>query len=51
VIWVTRGLLCTEPIGVGVRPLRFSYINGDEIIVDGGFTRTIVNLVPRPGHD
>ena len=29
---------------------RASYINGDEIIVDGGFTRTIMNLVPRPGH-
>jgi hypothetical protein len=25
---------------------RASYINGDEIIVDGGFTRTIMNLVP-----
>ena len=30
---------------------RASYINGDEIIVDGGYTRTIMNLVPRPGHD
>ena len=30
---------------------RASYINGDEIVVDGGFTRTIMNLVPRPGHD
>ena len=30
---------------------RASYVNGDEIIVDGGFTRTIMNLVPRPGHD
>jgi len=30
---------------------RSAYINGDEIIVDGGFTRTIMNLVPRPGHD
>jgi NAD(P)-dependent dehydrogenase (short-subunit alcohol dehydrogenase family) len=29
---------------------RASYINGDEIVVDGGFTRTIMNLVPRPGH-
>lgn len=29
---------------------RASYINGDEITVDGGFTRTIMNLVPRPGH-
>jgi NAD(P)-dependent dehydrogenase (short-subunit alcohol dehydrogenase family) len=30
---------------------RSSYVNGDEIVVDGGFTRTIMNLVPRPGHD
>jgi NAD(P)-dependent dehydrogenase (short-subunit alcohol dehydrogenase family) len=30
---------------------RSAYINGDEIVVDGGFTRTIMNLVPRPGHD
>jgi NAD(P)-dependent dehydrogenase (short-subunit alcohol dehydrogenase family) len=30
---------------------RASYINGDEIVVDGGYTRTIMNLVPRPGHD
>jgi NAD(P)-dependent dehydrogenase (short-subunit alcohol dehydrogenase family) len=30
---------------------RASYVTGDEIIVDGGFTRTIMNLVPRPGHE
>ena len=30
---------------------RSSYVNGDEIVVDGGYTRTIMNLVPRPGHD
>jgi NAD(P)-dependent dehydrogenase (short-subunit alcohol dehydrogenase family) len=30
---------------------RSSYVNGDEIVVDGGFTRTIMNLVPRPGHE
>ena len=30
---------------------RSSYVNGDEITVDGGFTRTIMNLVPRPGHE
>jgi NAD(P)-dependent dehydrogenase (short-subunit alcohol dehydrogenase family) len=30
---------------------RSSYINGDEITVDGGFTRTIMNTIPRPGHD
>jgi NAD(P)-dependent dehydrogenase (short-subunit alcohol dehydrogenase family) len=30
---------------------RASYVTGDEIVVDGGFTRTIMNLVPRPGHD
>ena len=27
---------------------RASYINGDEVIVDGGFTRKIMDLVPRP---
>ena len=30
---------------------RAAYVNGDEIVVDGGFTRTLMNLVPRPGHD
>ena len=30
---------------------RASYVTGDEIVVDGGFTRTIMNLVPRPGHE
>jgi NAD(P)-dependent dehydrogenase (short-subunit alcohol dehydrogenase family) len=30
---------------------RSSYVNGDEITVDGGFVRTIMNLVPRPGFD
>ena len=29
---------------------RASYVNGDEIVVDGGFTRAIMSLVPRPGH-
>jgi len=30
---------------------RSAYVNGEEIVVDGGYTRTIMNLVPRPGHD
>jgi NAD(P)-dependent dehydrogenase (short-subunit alcohol dehydrogenase family) len=30
---------------------RSAYVNGDEITVDGGYVRTIMNLVPRPGHD
>lgn len=30
---------------------RARYVNGDEITVDGGFTRTIMNLIPRPAHD
>ena len=30
---------------------RSSYVTGDEIIVDGGYTRTLMNLVPRPGFD
>jgi NAD(P)-dependent dehydrogenase (short-subunit alcohol dehydrogenase family) len=28
---------------------RSSYVNGDEITVDGGYVRTLMNLVPRPG--
>src|SRR6478752_6416693 len=27
---------------------RSSYVNGDEITVDGGYVRTLMNLVPRP---
>jgi NAD(P)-dependent dehydrogenase (short-subunit alcohol dehydrogenase family) len=30
---------------------RSSYINGDEITVDGGYVRTLMNPVPRPGFD
>jgi NAD(P)-dependent dehydrogenase (short-subunit alcohol dehydrogenase family) len=30
---------------------RSSYVNGDEITVDGGYVRTLMNLIPRPGHD
>ena len=30
---------------------RSSYVNGDEITVDGGFVRTLMNLVPRPGFE
>jgi NAD(P)-dependent dehydrogenase (short-subunit alcohol dehydrogenase family) len=30
---------------------RSSYVNGDEITVDGGYVRTLMNLVPRPGFD
>jgi NAD(P)-dependent dehydrogenase (short-subunit alcohol dehydrogenase family) len=28
---------------------RASYINGDELVVDGGYTRMLMNLIPRPG--
>jgi len=28
---------------------RSSHVNGDEITVDGGYVRTLMNLVPRPG--
>jgi len=28
---------------------RAGYITGEEITVDGGFTRTIMNVIPRPG--
>ena len=30
---------------------RSSYVIGDEITVDGGYVRTLMNLVPRPGFD
>jgi NAD(P)-dependent dehydrogenase (short-subunit alcohol dehydrogenase family) len=28
---------------------RSSYVNGEEIIVDGGVTQTLMGLIPRPG--
>jgi len=30
---------------------RASYVNGDEIVVDGGYTRMLMGLIPRPGYD
>jgi NAD(P)-dependent dehydrogenase (short-subunit alcohol dehydrogenase family) len=30
---------------------RSSYVNGDEIIVDGGYANMLMNLVPRPGYE
>ena len=30
---------------------RASYVNGDEIMVDGGYTNMLMNLVPRPGFE
>jgi NAD(P)-dependent dehydrogenase (short-subunit alcohol dehydrogenase family) len=30
---------------------RSSYVNGDEITVDGGYVRTLMNLIPRPGFE
>jgi NAD(P)-dependent dehydrogenase (short-subunit alcohol dehydrogenase family) len=30
---------------------RSAYVNGDEITVDGGYVRTLMNLIPRPGHE
>jgi NAD(P)-dependent dehydrogenase (short-subunit alcohol dehydrogenase family) len=30
---------------------RASYINGEELVVDGGFTRTIMGIIPRPGFE
>ena len=30
---------------------RASYINGDEIMVDGGYANMLMNLVPRPGFE
>jgi NAD(P)-dependent dehydrogenase (short-subunit alcohol dehydrogenase family) len=30
---------------------RSAYVNGDEITVDGGYVRSLMNLIPRPGFD
>jgi glucose 1-dehydrogenase len=30
---------------------RAGYVNGEEILVDGGFGRTLMDLVPRPGFE
>jgi NAD(P)-dependent dehydrogenase (short-subunit alcohol dehydrogenase family) len=30
---------------------RASYVSGEEITVDGAYTRTIMDLVPRPGFE
>src|SRR4029450_3143349 len=30
---------------------RASYVNGDEITVDGGYANMLMNLVPRPGFE
>jgi NAD(P)-dependent dehydrogenase (short-subunit alcohol dehydrogenase family) len=30
--------------------MRAAYINGDEITVDGGYTRQLMNMIPRPGY-
>jgi NAD(P)-dependent dehydrogenase (short-subunit alcohol dehydrogenase family) len=30
---------------------RAGYINGQELLVDGGYSRMLMSLVPRPGYD
>jgi len=30
---------------------RADYITGEEIVVDGGFTQTIMGMIPRPGFE
>lgn len=30
---------------------RADYISGEDIVVDGGFTRTIMGVIPRPGFE
>jgi NAD(P)-dependent dehydrogenase (short-subunit alcohol dehydrogenase family) len=30
---------------------RAAYVTGDEIMVDGGFGRVLMNLIPRPGFE
>jgi NAD(P)-dependent dehydrogenase (short-subunit alcohol dehydrogenase family) len=30
---------------------RATYITGDELTVDGGYVRNLMNLIPRPGFE
>ncbi|MFA6265063.1 MAG: SDR family oxidoreductase [Pseudolabrys sp.] len=30
---------------------RASYVNGQEVLVDGGYSRMLMSLVPRPGYE
>ncbi len=30
---------------------RASYVTGEEILVDGGYGRMVMNMIPRPGYD
>jgi NAD(P)-dependent dehydrogenase (short-subunit alcohol dehydrogenase family) len=30
---------------------RAAYITGDEVTVDGGFTRNLMSVIPRPGYE
>jgi len=30
---------------------RSTYVNGDEIVVDGGFTRNLMSFIPRAGYE
>lgn len=30
---------------------RSAYVNGDEIVVDGGFTRSVMGFIPRAGYE
>jgi NAD(P)-dependent dehydrogenase (short-subunit alcohol dehydrogenase family) len=30
---------------------RAAYVNGQEIIVDGGFEHMLMSLIPRPGYE
>jgi NAD(P)-dependent dehydrogenase (short-subunit alcohol dehydrogenase family) len=29
---------------------RASYITGQELVIDGGFSQMLMSLVPRPGY-
>jgi NAD(P)-dependent dehydrogenase (short-subunit alcohol dehydrogenase family) len=30
---------------------RSDYITGEDIVIDGGFTRTMMSTIPRPGFE
>ena len=64
--WLTRLSLAARPgpeVVLGIRPEdiadavlflaspRSAHVNGDEIVVDGAFTRNVMSFIPRAGYE
>jgi hypothetical protein len=52
--WVCGGSTCDKIAAIFVPFLtrdRAGFVNGQEIIVDGGFEHMLMSLVPRPGFE